>query len=115
MAPEYSGADLQTIIDLANQIISGVLDSESQVAAVESYADKFAQWFSHFEKNGVSSADEKSLKELSSKHEKVLAIAVSLKDDAADSMQEFRARARAIMKYVDQLPRKISLKRTRKG
>ena len=103
-------ADLQ---ELAEAALVAQEDPETQLTAIESYCEAFAKAEQAGSLANLEAGEQTEA--LSKLHEKVLMQAAVLLDDTARDMQYFKKKARGIMAYVDTMPKKISVTKSKKG
>ncbi|MCB0329070.1 MAG: hypothetical protein KDD70_05390 [Bdellovibrionales bacterium] len=86
---------------------------------VDEFLDALARYSACFadlqEVSGLDSLDESELRDLNTVHSEVLAIAKALEPRLSEDMAGLRKKGKALMGYLDILPRRISSRRPRKG
>ena len=95
------------------KLSQAVLDcegSEACIDAIDLYCKEFEQWYST-----GGSLDEAALRLLSDQHQKVLARAEAARDEAQHGMRQVHQRARGILAYIDDLPKRVSYRKGKKG
>lgn len=110
MADQGPLADLQELAEAALVVQD---NPEAQLTAIETYCEAFAKAEQAGSLADLEAGEEAEI--LSKLHEKVLMQAAVLLDDTARDMQHFKKKARGIMAYVDTMPKKISVTKSKKG
>lgn len=112
---------LAELLNLAREINSAEPNSLDNIDQIEKYCSSLAQWLKETENSsshpnadtlGLSAAD---LTELSKLHGSVMQLASQLLGNTATQLQDLQIKAKGIMAYVDTLPKKISVTKSRKG
>ncbi|MDZ4787130.1 MAG: hypothetical protein SGJ02_13745 [bacterium] len=109
---------MSALIILGEKILS--LDSsvpESIVDKLEQYTKAFSEWLTSFDKdlNKLSETEKNTLLKLSLIHSDLLELAKSGKVKTLQDLRELDVRGKAIMSYLDQMPKRISKTGVKKG
>lgn len=112
--------DLKPLLDLAGRIIAQEHPEADLLGLIEEYSARFTEWHESAEAGGDLSLLEKSfgaanLKLLSERHRLVIAKVASLKEGTAEDLRNLKRRGKGIMAYTDTMPKRISLRKDRKG
>jgi hypothetical protein len=103
------------LLGLAEAVLT-LTDEGSRIAAVEKYADAFAEWYQAGEgPDGPGACGRAELEGLAERHAQVVACVQALLAETAADMGGFHKKARGIMAYTDLLPKRISVAKLRKG
>ena len=110
---------IEELISLADGVLSKSDDSEVALEKIEEYTEKFSSWYNeHFaslEEGDIQEDVISLLQQLNEQHGKVLALAEDLRESITDDRRELKRKGKGIMAYIDTLPKRLSLRRTRKG
>ena len=87
---------------------------DHQISAIEAYSAVFDQLFG-VDGTGTKDLDSDALEEAQLAHQQVLALSDSLKSSVSHDLKSLMAKGRATLKYVDHLPRRISITRPQRG
>ena len=105
--------DITRLIALADEIISCNTEDKGIIDRIEDYFDAVDDALPYLEKSAKK--HEAELRVLFEKHNTILGITGSLKEDASREIRELKKRGKGILAYRDLLPRRISLGTSRKG
>jgi len=106
------------LLQLARRVLS-LPEGDDQLGALEEYVEALEGWLKEHDhelrikKNDICNAAE--VEDLVKSHAEVMCSVQALLTNTSDKLGELRRRAKAIMAYVDVLPKKISMSGTRKG
>jgi hypothetical protein len=115
----------KALADLAREIYQRNLQDESlppdeQILALEQYSQAFTAWQTSLLiplERAVEwpREEQEHLRDLGNWHEKLLALAESLRKDTLKERKALSKKGAGLLAYVDGLPKSLSIFRTRKG
>lgn len=114
------GDDLvRELIAQADVVLAGQQEEDERLVALELYVTQLAAWYDgqgcELTSANVSSQSADLLRELGDRHTQVLKLVEQLRNDTSSKLKVFRQRTRGILSYLDTLPKRISVLRSKKG
>lgn len=106
--------DVAQLLALAEEALVVEGTSEATVDRVARYAEAL-QIFQDEQSSKNSTHNEEELQRLAELHSQILKRADTLRQATGDELKHLKRRGKAIMAYVDKLPRNIGIQRGRKG
>jgi hypothetical protein len=105
------------LIELARRVLEVTPDSEDFIARAERYSLAFPEWYTEFSSSpgATQKVSEKELNELNSLHQTILARAGGAKNDTSAALKNVRRQGKIMVRYIDTLPRQISVAIQKKG
>ncbi len=104
--------EIEKLIELAEHTLEEGLEPPEKLARIESYFDAFELFAPRLKEEKF---EENELRILLAKHEAVMRMTSSFRDDTSKELRTLRKRGRGIIAYMDILPRKISMITNKKG
>jgi len=109
---------VEKLVKLAEEIISGVdnLSPQDQLDILDRYADCFGEIVEgdNFQQE-IEELEPQLQKELSKSHQRVLELAMGLKDETSKELKSLKRKGQGILAYLDQYPQPTTRKPRRKG
>lgn len=87
-------------------------DLSVKLDLIEAYSASFSEWLSG---ENASQIDEQQLLTLNQLHQRILETAKQLQNDTSGELARLRHRGKGILRYIDTLPKRISVRRSRKS
>lgn len=109
--------DIKLLIATAEDIVASELDHPDLLEKIERYCQEFENWSSVINNDlkGWASKNPDQARSLEVLHAEVIQRATSLKEMNSESLKGLKRVGKAILAYLDTLPRKISGSKPRKG
>ncbi len=101
------------LITLGKSITADGSSSAELPTLLEQYANLFEQWYANRVSAGIAQRDE--IEAVQAVHDTVLGIALEARARTEEDIKSIRGKGRAILAYVDTLPKQIATARGRKG
>ena len=105
---------IDELITLADRALESEMGSDAFISCVEQYLSAFRQWIDAFDGDSQET-QARQTKLLQTKHDEIL---LRAKEAAAGTMQNLkglRQRGKALVSYIDTLPKQISRTKVKKG
>ena len=109
MAERPSLGDLLT---LGQNVTAGELLGDALVDAIIDYCSTFQSWY---DEANLGAEDQDELARLEQIHSSVLSKAQMLQDEVSTGLRAVKTKGKGILAYTDNLPRKVSSVRAKKG
>lgn len=101
------------LLTLGQRIMTEGSSGEDLPVLLEQYANLFERWYTNRVSSGIAQRDE--LEQVQLAHDSVLAIALEARSRTEEELKGIRGKGKAILAYVDTLPKQIATARGRKG
>ncbi len=101
---------INSLILRAEKILSCESEDEEIIKLLPVYIEAFDRWM-----KDPGSMDKEVLEKLHRYHGEVLEKAISIKSATREAMKSLRQRGRGLKAYIDHYPKRVSLRRGRKG
>ena len=105
---------LDRLHQLSDRILTADLPDDAREELISEYSDAFGAFLDARSDQPHLGLEAETLEALLKNHEQIVACAESLKMKTKDAIGTLRKRGKAIMGYVDTLPRRVSTIGTRK-
>ena len=106
--------EIDRLHELSGCILTADLSDEAREELIVEYSDAFGEFLDARKDLPHLGLEAEVLQTLLKKHEQVVARAEQLKIQTKDALGSLRRRGKAIIRYVDTLPRRVSTIGTRK-
>lgn len=106
------------MLNLADSALLPADSSRERLDAIEQYSLQFGKWYQGLqdpERELCAEQSGEQIQELLKKHERIIMQVQEMQKDTSLDMVRFQEMAKGIMAYVDLLPKRVSLTKTKKG
>lgn len=101
-----------SLVAAAKKLLEDFENQDEFLALLADYVDEFERWRAAAP---LDTHAREELEELNGWHSQVLTKATALRDGLSQQYRDMRVRGRHILSYIDNLPGRISITRTKRG
>ncbi|MBX7138437.1 MAG: hypothetical protein K1X83_10685 [Oligoflexia bacterium] len=104
--------EIQRVLEFGQTLLAGEYDASELLSKIEEYSQLFEQFMAA---GGLKQSAKDDLQQLADLHAEILELADSARQGTAANLKSLKHRAKGLMAYADNLPKRVSTRKPRKG